>query len=101
MIALMHFRSEEFECPHCQLGGVDQKLIRALETLRVLCGDIPLKVLSGFRCVQHNKDIGGSPKSYHLTGMAADIKCPESMTLKEFFDKAEATAVFREGGIGV
>lgn len=101
MIALMHFRPEEFVCPCCKLGGVDRKLIRGLETLRILCGNVPLIVLSGYRCIQHNKDIGGSPKSYHITGMAADIKCPPSMTLKEFYDKAENTAMFREGGIGV
>ena len=33
----------------------------------------PLEINSGFRCEQHNKDVGGRRSSTHLIGIAADI----------------------------
>jgi hypothetical protein len=34
----------------------------------------PVRVRSGFRSIQVNRTIGGSPRSAHMTGEAADIK---------------------------
>jgi len=34
----------------------------------------PIKVLSGYRCPELNKAIGGSPTSNHILGQAADIE---------------------------
>lgn len=34
---------------------------------------IPLIINSGFRCDNHNADIGGSPTSKHRLGLASDI----------------------------
>ena len=36
----------------------------------------PIKILSGYRCQELNKLIGGSEKSQHMVGQAADIICP-------------------------
>lgn len=32
-----------------------------------------LRINSGYRCTALNKAVGGSPRSYHIKGMAADI----------------------------
>jgi uncharacterized protein YcbK (DUF882 family) len=33
----------------------------------------PLNIVSGYRCANHNKRVGGVPYSEHLTGNAADV----------------------------
>jgi len=43
-----------------------------LQLLRDLLGK-PIRVTSGYRSIQHNARIGGSPNSFHILGMAADI----------------------------
>lgn len=54
-----------------------------LERLRALYGrryndgkDTPLYVNSGYRSAQLNHAVGGAPRSNHLNGCAADIRCP-------------------------
>ena len=47
-----------------------------LEILRKRIGDKPVIINSGYRCPKHNEEVGGVPGSYHLLGMAADIKVP-------------------------
>jgi hypothetical protein len=44
----------------------------ALDPLRRLSGEI--KVNSGFRSQKVNDAVGGSPASYHMQGLAADIR---------------------------
>ncbi len=38
-------------------------------------GDDPIIITSAFRCKAVNEAVGGSPKSNHLLGCAADIRC--------------------------
>lgn len=45
-----------------------------LEPLRKMLGH-PVRINSGYRSVRLNKEVGGVPNSYHLTGRAADIFC--------------------------
>lgn len=47
-----------------------------LELVRSLLG-FPLHINSGYRCPALNKAVKGVWNSAHLTGFAADIKCPE------------------------
>lgn len=68
-----HFSRSEFACRcGCGSDGVDPELVRNLELLREAIG-LPIQINSGVRCASHNKAVGGRPKSYHLTGQAADI----------------------------
>lgn len=56
-----------------------------LKNLKILCTQVlqparnamrqPLIISSGFRSKELNKAVGGVTNSYHLQGMAADIKC--------------------------
>lgn len=47
-------------------------LISRLELLRELLGK-PILITSSYRSEKYNKDVGGSPRSMHLTGKAVDI----------------------------
>lgn len=55
---------------------LDFRLLELLEILRGKIGHKPIIVTSGYRCEEYNKKVGGVPRSYHLLGMAADIKVP-------------------------
>jgi uncharacterized protein YcbK (DUF882 family) len=69
-----HFSRSEFACKcGCGYDTVDVTLLEALEGLRTYFSS-PVTITSGCRCKAHNEDVGGSPKSQHLYGRAADIK---------------------------
>ena len=67
-----HFSRSEFRCPCCNFDTVDTELLRILEVVRSHF-DRPITITSGFRCVDHNAAVGGSDRSQHLYGRAADI----------------------------
>jgi len=95
-----NFSRYEFAC-HCGCGfdQVDSVLVRALQTLRDRIAR-PIHVLSGCRCRDHNQAVGGSPKSQHLIGRAADIM---AVRLKPRDLAAVALGIeeFARGGIGI
>jgi len=71
-----HFREAEFACNHCGAlpeAGIDPELVEILERVRV-CFNAPVVVNSGYRCPQHNRNVGGARRSQHLQGTAADIR---------------------------
>lgn len=45
-----------------------------LEKIREFLGH-PLRISSGFRCMELNRKIGGSVNSAHMSGLAADFTC--------------------------
>ena len=55
---------------------VDVRLLDRLEELRRMIGSRPVIVNSGYRCSAYNKEAGGVSGSYHLYGMAADVRTP-------------------------
>jgi uncharacterized protein YcbK (DUF882 family) len=70
-----HFDRSEFRCRcGCGWDTVDAELIRVLEDLRRCLMDRPITINSGCRCKMHNALVGGSPKSQHILGKAADIR---------------------------
>ena len=88
-----YFLPEEFECncknKHCE-GKLPQMrmnptLIQSLNRIRQELGK-PIKVTSGFRCVDHNAAVGCVPDSTHRTGYAADIVCDDMEKLKELIE---------------
>ena len=72
-----HFNSKEFRC---KCGGkhdfqVNEKLCELLEKLYEELDCSTINISSGFRCVQHDKSIGGSGTGQHTKGNAADFCC--------------------------
>jgi uncharacterized protein YcbK (DUF882 family) len=68
-----NFSRSEFKCRcGCGLDTVDVELIKILEEVRVRFAR-PIAISSGHRCYVHNNQIGGSSKSQHLYGRAADF----------------------------
>ncbi len=90
MMLSPHFGLSELAC-HCSrhhgpfVGGVDRSrlppggvaklrlLAEWLERVRAVLGNLPMHVLSGYRCPPHNAEIGGAKASKHLKGEATDF----------------------------
>lgn len=76
-----HFSRAEFQCSGCTpekpcwrncVDTVDAALLTVLERIRGYYG-APVRILSGFRCIERNAIVGGAINSQHLYGRAADI----------------------------
>jgi len=74
-----NFRQAEFACNCGKCGDfmMDVGFIMKLQRVRTQIGQ-PMRVNSGYRCAAHNAAVGGSRRSQHLLGKAADIHCPTS-----------------------
>ena len=72
-----HFNISEFRCKcgmeHETLN--DPELIEKLEKLYEALNCSKIIVTSGYRCEQHDKNVGGSGNGQHTLGKAADICC--------------------------
>lgn len=70
-----NFKSTEFDCSGkncCSTTVIDSKLVEYLQKIRDHFNQ-PLYITSGYRCLTHNKSVGGSADSLHTKGQAADI----------------------------
>lgn len=68
-----NFTRGEFACEcGCGFDDVSLELVNVLQDVRDYFGQ-PVRVTSACRCAEHNKDVGGSVRSQHLLGTAADI----------------------------
>ncbi len=69
-----YFSRREFSC-RCGCGAdtVDVGLIAILDEVRQHF-NAPVTVTSGMRCPDHNRAVGGSSRSQHILGRAADIQ---------------------------
>ena len=95
-----NFSRDEFACKCCNECLLDVRLLMALERLRKLIGNKPIHVNSGYRCINHNRNVGGASSSKHLLGQAVDIRVDE-MGSDELVSFAEKIPLFRDGGIGI
>jgi hypothetical protein len=81
-----HVTLEEFQnSPTATTHGIKNEMsLSQIESAKLLCENVfeplrihlntPIKISSGFRCVQLNKMIKGSSTSQHCKGEAMDIK---------------------------
>lgn len=77
-----HFRVKEFACKDgSPITFVDDYLVCMLDILREKIGK-PIIITSGYRTPEHNAKVDGAKYSYHMCGMAADIRV-NGMTAKE------------------
>lgn len=51
---------------------IDKRLVDVLDRIRERLG-VPITVNSGYRCPEHNAEVGGVSDSQHVLGTAADI----------------------------
>ena len=72
-----HFKASEFRCKCGKAHDfkIDTELVQKLEILRERLNCSKINVTSGFRCVTHDKNVGGSGTGQHTLGKAADICC--------------------------
>lgn len=81
-----HFKVREFACKDgSQVVFIDSYLVSILDILRREIGK-PIIITSGYRTPTRNKEAGGAKYSYHMRGMAADIRV-NGMTPKELANK--------------
>lgn len=69
--------------------------VKVIANLKALCENVlqplrralgcPIIIISGFRCAELNKKVGGCPNSQHLLGEAADFVVPQQ-NLKDVFN---------------
>jgi uncharacterized protein YcbK (DUF882 family) len=90
-----HFSRQEFDSRDGAAANPTPRLLAMLERLRLLCGDRPLPIVSGYRSPSHNKAVGGARDSRHLHNDAADI--PAGYATFDHAHKAGATGVGMKG----
>ena len=77
-----YFTAKEFRCRDgSQIIFVDDYLVSILDILRNKIGK-PVIINSGYRTPEWNTKCGGAKYSYHMRGMAADIRV-DGITPKE------------------
>lgn len=69
-----NFSRSEFACKdQCGFDDIDIRLVEMLQQVRDHF-DAPITITSGCRCEAHNTSVGGSHRSQHLYGKAADFR---------------------------
>lgn len=77
-----HFKVKEFACKDgTPIVFIDNRLYCILDNLRYKVKK-PIIINSGYRTPKHNAKVGGTKYSYHMRGMAADIRV-DGMSPKE------------------
>ena len=69
-----NFKVNEFACKHCGENEIDQRVLDMAQVIRDELG-VPVRVNSGYRCEEHNRNVGGVKNSKHTKGQAADLSC--------------------------
>lgn len=79
-----NFTKEEFSCKCCNECEINLKVVNRLQLVRDIVG-VPIYINSGYRCKKHNTEIGGSSKSQHVLGNAADIRI-KNHSVKQMYE---------------
>lgn len=71
-----HFNPREFACKCCGHINFTKQSVDAWDKIQEFreIVKVPVVINSAYRCKAHNANVGGSPKSMHLEGMAFDIR---------------------------
>ena len=82
-----YFKLSEFACPCCKRVMLHPMLLKKLVEFRAIIKK-PIYITSGYRCAEYNQKVGGIKSSYHLLGLAADIKI-EGVSALDLLEYAE------------
>ena len=101
-----NFNKSEFDCscgcemPKEVLINI-QKLANQLQILRNKVG-VSVKINSAYRCIKHNKSIGGVSNSQHVLGKASDVVINGFKASKKFDSISELIndGDMLQGGLG-
>lgn len=77
---------------------VRPQLIELLEAIRSAWGE-PVLVNCAYRSPEHNRAVGGVDGSYHVKGLAADIRPERQEDLAEF--QQLCLDINKDGGVGL
>ena len=84
-----YFKYSEFNCKcgKCERpeGMPSKELVDILTKIRKHYGQ-PVIINSGYRCEKLNKKVGGSKKSSHMKGLAADLTTGNRESNKRLFN---------------
>ena len=100
-----NFSKSEFDCkcgcvmPDDVLENI-KELAYHLQRLRDKL-DKPIKINNAYRCVNHNRKIGGAKNSQHILGNASDIVVKDMKPIEvfNFVDKLQKLNMFKLGGL--
>lgn len=67
-----NFTLKEFQSPDIKAVRIMPDLIKKLQAVRDKVKK-PMRITSGYRTKEHNKNVGGVNSSLHLIGAAADV----------------------------
>ena len=102
-----NFNKSEFECKcGCEMPEeVFLEVVKLAGNLQVIRNFIkkPMTLTNAYRCVEHNREVGGVPNSQHILGKACDIKV-KGMTSKELYNTIESlieNGHILQGGLGL
>ncbi len=94
-----NFHSSEFDCkcfnPECIMTYIDVDHVTELQKIRDVMGAMTIN--SAYRCVKHNKAVGGATNSQHVQGIATDIVLA-TRTPTQLYEILDRTW---KGGLGV
>lgn len=62
-----------------EVEGLNSRLALMLDQMRDLA-ETPIFITCGYRTPEHNAEIGGVEDSEHTRGMAADLRCSDSVS---------------------
>ena len=95
-----HFSVYEFACSdHSDTVLVDSQLIEVLEQIRAHFGKA-VHINSAYRTPTYNISIGGSPRSQHCLGLAADIRIAGVDPIQIALYASSLPFYAKRGGIG-
>ena len=94
-----NFKESELACPCCGKCRMSPVFMDRLQVLRDMFGG-PLTIVSGYRCPIHNRQVGGSSKSDHLRGEAADIRV-KGRPASELYRLRDLAFALRFNAIGI
>ena len=96
-----HFMYSDFLCPCCDRLRIVPAFYSHISLLEQMREDLDFAILinSGYRCKDHNAEVGGAPKSWHLL-FATDIR-PENNDQGNLRALYKMVLSLNFGGIGL